>query len=209
MLFPPLRSVRTLAARCGRVAGVALAAMALAGVGCAKLTYDRLILGEPPSKYERMLPASESRRTAVGLCQLKKSAGGKTESILLVLSDDRRLAGKIRVQRAQRESGLLSRRTYELYGSINPGLYGAAEAGPADVLRSLVRSLVDYRGEKLAMEAHRLVAAGLLRLLERWPEAADLGLSAELTADLAEIAPSGGTSRIDVRESGVIDFQYN
>lgn len=188
--------------------GISLLALALAGSGCAKLTYDRLNLGEPPSKYERMLPASESRRTAVGLCQLKKSAGGKVESILLVLSDDRRLAGKVRVRRVQRSAGLLGSTTYELYGSVDPVLYGAAEAGPADVLRSLVRSLVDYRGEKLAMEAHRLVAAGLLRLLERWPEAGDLGLSADVSADLAEIAPSGGTSRIDVRDSGVIDFQY-
>lgn len=197
----PRRIVRGLA--CLMLLGVAMG-----GGGCVKLTYDRLHLGEPPSKYERMLPASESRRTMVGLCQLRKSSGGKSEAILLVLSDDRRLAGKIRVRRVRSEAGLLSHREYELWGTIDPVLYGAGQAGPADVLRSLVRSLVDYRGERLAVEAHRLVAAGLLRILEQWPEAADLGLSPDLAADLAEIAPGGGKSHVETADNGVIRFEY-
>jgi len=184
--------------------GAALVLPALCG--CASWTYSQLRLGQRPQDYER-LPADRARRTSTGVCAYQQNALGDSEAIVVLLTSDRRIAGKLRATRVKARWGQAFD-AYALTGELDRELYDAQETGPLDTLRALAGELADYSGERLAAQAHELAAAGLIRLVQRWPHALDLGVREARAAELLELAAGGGEAGLSVGVDGVFRFWY-
>lgn len=181
----------------------------LALTGCADLTYDRVKLGLPPSQYDRVLDTRQSSWTEAGLVEYERQDDGDTSVLVLLLADDRRIAGKIQVTSAQSEfEWPLSRRGYELRGELDSRLYGLGEVGPVDSLRLLTQRLCAFPTERTARSAHLLAAAGLMRILERQPGVEDIGLTAEQRRELALHAPTEGVPHVSRDSDGVLRFSF-
>jgi len=176
--------------------------------GCVDWSYRQIRLGQPGDECERLLPAASSRRTALGLCHLHDDKLGRTDALVVLLTADRRVAGKLWARRFERNWGLKTSRGYWLVGELNPELYRVRAAGPIDTLRAIAGELTDYRGEKLALDAHALVAAGLARLMQRWPGVTDPGVSSQRLTELLEVVPGGGIARLEVDERGTYRLEY-
>lgn len=175
--------------------------------GCSQLTYDHVQLREPPSEYEKKLPADQSRRTSVGVAYYNASATNG-EAIVLLRSNDGRVAGRMLAKRANANPLLMQGMQYSLIGELDPELLDLRSVGPIDALRLVTQSLTEYRGEKLATDAHDLVCAGLVRLLQRWPRAEDIGARSDRLPRLFELAPGTGDAIIAVDAKGVYHFEY-
>jgi hypothetical protein len=182
----------------------------LAGLcsGCANLSYDRLALGQAPSEYERTLPAEKSRRTDLGLCYLDDDGAGNVDAIVVFLAHDRRITGKVHLARRVSNLWWDSSVQVELRGQVDPQLAGLNAAGPTDLLRALIADLAAYRGERLATAAHRWVAAGLIRTVQRLPNVDASQLVYPDLHETLEGVPPGGTARIGVDPGGAYEFGY-
>lgn len=195
--------------RLGPAAGMLLLGFVYVS-GCARMTYDRFQPGQAPTEYDRLLPESSTRRTPVGLCHLSRDAFGKTEAIVILLADDRRVAGKLLVENIQRDWTLPRQRSFTLRGEIDPELYDVGSVAPLDVLRLVNLDLSDAIGEdQLVREAHSWIAAGLVRLMQRFPEVEDVGVPVELLPELLERAPIEGAATLGFAPDGDLAFSYD
>lgn len=177
--------------------------------GCIDASYDKLKIGQQPRDYDKTLPMEFTRRTDLGLAYLEKSSDGRTDAIVVLLTTDRRVAGKLHAIYVERGGLMGVQRGYRLTGQLDPYLAETSTAGPVDTLRSLVTELLSYRGERMAMDAHAWVAVGLVRLMQRWPGVTDVGVDTQpLTAWLEQV-PGGGQGEIAVDSSGAYNFRYS
>ncbi len=166
-------------------------------------SYRNIALGQPPAQYLDKLPAETSRRTALGLCSFT-SKGGQARAVVVLVTPDRRVAAKLRATLG----GRWPAGGYRLEGELDPRLLDTAGAGPLDTLRVLIAELTGYRGERLALDAHGLVAAGLLRMVERWPQVAPAGRRSEVLRHWLERVPAGGRAELGLTPGGVFTFGY-
>jgi hypothetical protein len=176
--------------------------------GCADWSYDRVQLGQTPREYESIFDSTAARRTELGICVLQREASGRTDAVVLLLTNDRRIAGKIQSSYQEQNWVLWGERTYRLRGELDPHLYALRSAGPLDSLRAIAGDLVRYEGEKLATDAHDWIAAGLVRLVQRWPNATDTGVPPGRLSELLERVPGGGEAQISVDPAGTYHFAY-
>jgi len=195
-------------ARTGRVAIGLLAAAVLALSGCSAMSYNAIELGQGPREYDRILPDDTSRTTALGLCHLSKQLNGQTNAIVVFLTPDRRVAGKLYAKHIDRNWGFVRRSGYTLVGELDLEAYDVGQTGAIDTLRAMTSELTQVRGEPIVMDAHAWVAAGLVRLLQRWPAVEDFGVPSERLSELLELVPGGGAARISVTEDGVFLVEY-
>ena len=202
---PPL--TRTL-----RLPTAAVLPLLIAIVGCGNSSthwgYDRIRIGQSPGQYERVLPTADTRRTQLGLCYLGRGALGATDAIVVLLTPDRRVAGKLHARWTQRNYGFKSELRYRLRGEVDPLLADLRTTGPIDVLRMIASDLVNYQGEQLAREAHHWVAAGLVRMIQPWPHVRDVGLDEAKLREALERVPGGGAVRLGLDGAGVYRFEY-
>ena len=198
----PMRSWATQAA-------LLLAMLAgLLNAGCAQWSYSHIKLGQEPQDYERAFPAESARRTHLGLCSLCEDAFGRTDAVVVLLTRDRRVAGKVHATRFVRDYGFKRDEGFLLRGELDPQLAELQATGPIDVLRVIATDLAEYQGEKLAMEAHAWVAGGLVRLIQCWPHVNEVGIEAARLTELFELVPGGGEARIAVDQAGIYQFEY-
>lgn len=190
--------------KCGRA--VILGAMLASCLGCSDWSYRQIRLGQSRAEYERVIP--EGRQTALGLCRLSTNALGDTSALVVLLTDDRRVAGKLEALSRRRDWGLTEEQSFSLHGELDPLLLHTQEAGPFDTLRLIASELLDYRGEKLATDAHAWIAAGLIRLMQRWPHVNDAAFDTSRIADTLDRVPGGGESRFSLDRAGVYRFEY-
>lgn len=187
--------------------GLAFSVLFLAG--CADWSYRTIKIGQGPRDYARVLPHEESRKTALGLCSLQISKSGHTDAIVVLLTEDRRVAAKFWARHTERNWGFGNPEAkYHLIGELSPKLYGSEGSGPLDTLRSLIVDLTEYRGEKLAMEAHAWVAAGLTRLMQCWPGDREPVSSSPLLEVMLEQTPGGGTGSMEIDKQGIYQLRY-
>jgi hypothetical protein len=191
------------------LAGVVTGLTLLALTGCTNWSYRQIQLGQSPKDYERVLPAETSRKTALGLCHLSEDRFGHQDALVVLLANDRRVAGKLWARHFGRKWRLGgAERGFRLVGELDPELYGVAGSGPLDTLRAIAGELTDYRGEKLAVDAHTWVAAGLVRLMQRWPGVRDTGVASQRLDELLDLVPGGGTARLEIDERGIYHLEY-
>jgi len=190
-----------------RSARVLLLAAGLCG-GCANWTYDRVRLGQSLEGAERLMPPATSQRTALGLYHLRADGLGRTDAVVLLATEDRRVSAKLHAVRVERNYGVRTERAYLLRGELDPQLAETQSTGPIDTLRMLARELTEYQGVKPALDAHAWVAAGLARLIQCWPRVEDVGVSAQRLTELFERVPGGGSATLAVDSSGTYRFEY-
>lgn len=184
-------------------------AAALAGTtGCANWSYNSIRVGQNPREYEKLLPAFDTRRTPLGLCYYKVDSIGREDIIMILVSENRRVAGKLRTQVGAAGKTLGGPRGLTMTGEISGDWLGAELPGPADTLRYLLTRLAEFHADHTTMRAHGWVAAGLTRLLELNPQADPItSLPASFSAELERV-PSGGSG--DARAAGGrIIFHYS
>jgi hypothetical protein len=176
--------------------------------GCADLAVDRIRPGQRPQEYEGTLPAASTRRTDLGLACLEQSPTGRIDAIVLMLTSDRRVAGKLHATHWSAGGGLPPQPAYRLRVQVDPVLASVQGAGPIDTLRMLAGDLACYEGERLARDAHAWVAGGLVRLLQRWPGVTDFGVAETRMSQLNDLVPAGGEARMIVDRDGQYRFEY-
>ncbi len=177
--------------------------------GCTRLEadwcYRHIQIGQLPRDYRDVLPADASRRTPLGLAYLRE-ANGRRDAIVVLLADDRRVAGKLHAsQRARLRGG---ERQYRLEGRIDPKLYDLAGAGPLDALRAIVADMADEQRGRLARDAYALVGGGLIRLMRTKANIEDVGAPAQVADTWLEAVPPGGHARLETNPDGTIHLAY-
>lgn len=155
-----------------------------------------------------MLPADGSRHTDLGLCYLKSDAFGRTDAMVVLLNRQQQVAAKLHATHYRRQLGFKVDTGFWLRGELDPELIGLSATGPIDTLRAIADDLLTYRGEKLAMDAHAWIAAGLVRLMQRWPHVSDPGLRSDGLTEMLDRVPGAGMARISIDESGVYHLEY-
>lgn len=203
---PAARPVLSLAAR------LCLALSAALLAGCADTTYKQLRLGQQRSEYDRIMPRESTRATDYGMAYLTHSAAkGRTDAIVVLVTPDRRIAGKIQAVVVERANWLLpgsTQRGFLLRGEIDPHIAQLEATGPVDTLRLVAADLIRYRGDRLATDSHAIVAGGLVRLMQAWPNVTDVGVDTARIAPVLEQIPAGGVTNIAVNSDGVYRFDY-
>ncbi|MGE0479060.1 MAG: hypothetical protein AB7Q17_01190 [Phycisphaerae bacterium] len=177
-------------------------------MGCAPLTYRSVQVGQTPAEYQRLIPAEQSRRTDVGVCSLATDPFGRVDALALLLTTDRRVSGKLHATHETRSLGLQTETRYALRGEFDPELAALGKTGPTDALRAIADDLASYRGERQAMDAYAWVAAGLVRLLQRWPNVDPAAMVYPNLADTLDRVPAGGVATMRIRADGRFEFEY-
>ncbi len=175
--------------------------------GCASWSYKQVSLGQGPSEYDRRLPSDTSRRTPIGLCDLRERSGGNADALLVLLGTDRRVTAKFHAQRAQRNYGVWGQRRYTLIGEIDLARSGLPANEPTDALRAIFQDIANARADQHARQAHEWVAAGILRLIQARAPDADPGIPSETLESLIARVPGGGAGSVNVAD-GVLHVTY-
>jgi hypothetical protein len=186
-----------------------LFAAALGLSGCARWNYDRIQLGQDLRDPARLLPEQHSRVTRTGLCYIERDLTGKTEVIVVLVTRDRRIYAKLQATHLQRDLGWQAETGYTLDGEIDPDVAGFEETGPIDMLRFIADDLTVDHEDSFTTEAHGWIAAGLVRLIQRWPQGVDEGPAfPRLTEALARV-PGGGEAGLRVDANGRLRVTYS
>ncbi|MCG3127142.1 MAG: hypothetical protein CHACPFDD_02000 [Phycisphaerae bacterium] len=193
--------MKTSGAACGLIAILVLP-------GCASWHYARLKLGQAPDDYGRVLPAEKVRRTERGLAFLSRDWTGRIDAIVVIVADNRRVAARVHATYREQRYGFGTRVTYRLSGEIDPKLYETQDAGPTDTLKLLLSQLVATKGDKLAVESHAWIAAGLTRLLQRFPNVAEQMGEPATMLGVSERVRGGGLGTVSADSDGVLRFAY-
>lgn len=177
--------------------------------GCTAWTYDRIRLGMTPGEYDRALELNKTARSPAGLVQYARDPAGVEKVVFLILADDRRIAGKVRVSRVEATMGWRPAEfSYHLSAEADAALCGASEAGPVDALRVIAHRLSELPTERTALRGQALVLAGLVRILQKQPAIDDWAVPSDLTAELATIAPAGGAVGLARDSDARLRFHY-
>ena len=181
---------------------------ALFQFGCAQWNYDNIRVGQELRDQARALPEARSRRTEAGLCFLDRDMLGKSDAIVVLLTRDQRVYGKLHASYERRNLGFRVESHYQLAGVLDPEVGQFHAVGPVDTVRAVLDELTDDITDALTQEAHGLVAAGLMRLLQRWPHIGEEGLAYPQLNDMLERVPAGGRAGIAVNEEGMYVLEY-
>ncbi len=182
----------------------------LAGLqaGCAQWSYDRVRLGQEHGQYARAFPEGGVHRTENALSYLAQDRLGRTDAVVLLLTRDRRVAGKLHAMHFERNYGFKVETGYALCGEVDPELAGVEAAGPIDALRAIADELTGPEGDTVARQTQAWVAAGLVRMVQHWPHVGDEGPAFPRLADTLERVAGGGVTQITVNERGVYMLEY-
>jgi len=182
--------------------------LAAAQTGCVELSYNQIQLGQEERVCRRALPEDQTISTPKTICSLERGPSGRTDAIVVLLAADRRVAGKLHAVHIESRWGPQRQMSYQLRGELDPQLLGLAATGPIDVSRVLADELTNLPEDAFARTTQAWVAGGLVRLLERWPQAGPAGPAAERHADLLDRIPGGGTARITIDDRGRYLLEY-
>jgi hypothetical protein len=191
-----------------RVVLLSTAALVALLTGCAEMCYERVQLGQEQRAYRGIFPEESTRRSTAGVCYCEKDGFGRTDAAVLLLTGDRRVAGKLYALHQERKSGLQAETTYRLRGELDPQLLKLSATGPIDMLRAIADDLTTAGDDTFVREAHGWIAGGLVRLMQRWPHVGDEGPAFTRLTEMLERIPAGGVARIAVDPRGVYSIEY-
>lgn len=183
--------------------------LATLATGCADAYYREFAVGKAPREYDRILPQETSLKTDLGLCHVSRDSFGRTDALVILLTPDRRVAGRFHAIDVKRTmAGTPMVRGYRLEGELDPRLCGIESVGPQDGLRSLLTQIGGYEGVKLALDAHAWVGGGLARIIRSWPGVSDLAFPAARLDELLERVPAGGSASLGADAKGIWTVRY-
>jgi hypothetical protein len=181
--------------------------LALVLPGCAEFGYNQVQLGQEQRVYQAAFPEDSTRRSPAGVCCLETDGAGRTDAAVLLLTPDRRVAGKFYATHVERHWAR-PQMYYRLRGELDPRLMNLGATGPIDALRAVADELTATEGDTFVRDAHAWVAAGLLRLIQHWPHVGDEGPGFPRVSQTLERIPAGGEARITVDARGVYMVEY-
>ncbi len=176
--------------------------------GCVQYSYDRLRIGQEQREYRLAFPEEKIRPTAAGFCFMEQGSLGRTDAVGVLLTRDRRIAGKLHAAHLERNLGLGPEVGYRLHAELDPRLLDTAGAGPIDALRVVADDLTVRGEDTFVRTAHGWVAAGLVRIIQQWPHVGDEGPAITRLTDALARVPAGGEARISVDPRGVYQIEY-
>lgn len=186
---------------------IALFGIALLQAGCATWSYNQVYLGQELRDYERAFPSDKTRRTKSTLCYLERDLSGRDVAVVLLVSRNRVVAGKL--QAVYVEGGkVFPRAGYRLQGELDPGLARLHGAGPIDALRAVADELTRDMSGDLTRDASGWVAAGLVRLVQRWPDISDAGPAYPRLTEVLQYVPPDGRAHIAIKPEGTYEIEY-
>jgi hypothetical protein len=178
--------------------------------GCAEFGYHKVQIGQHRAEYKAAFPEGQVRRTDTGLSYLDHAGAGQTDAVVIFLTPDHQIAGKLLAQLREPAAWSLRRESsYHLEGQLDPVRLVLAETGPIDLIRALADSLVRAPGDTTTRQSHDLVAAGLTRIAQQWPQVGDPGPAFPLLTEALEIVPGRGTAHIGVDPDGYVHVSYD
>lgn len=177
--------------------------------GCAQFNYDRVQLGQTQREYQRAFPEEGSRRTAAGICYRERGMLGRTDAAVVLLTADRRVSGKLYATHTERNTWSGTQTSYRLVGELDPTLAALGGAGPVDTLRAVADELTLTEADQFAQETQAWVAAGLVRLIQRWPHIGDEGPAYTRLTETLERVPGGGAAKLTIDPRGVYILEYS
>jgi hypothetical protein len=176
--------------------------------GCANWTYERVQIGMGRAECERQFADESYQRTGLGLSHWQADASGARAALVILLSADGRVVGKLQASyRAGVKAGQ-ERYEYRLRGQLDPQRAGLGATGPLDALRAVLIELLDEPGVQTVRSGHAWIAAGLLRLVERWPHVQPQAVSDGLLTEALEHVPDDGEAWLGIDRRGVYLFEY-
>ncbi|HRS27917.1 MAG TPA: hypothetical protein P5255_06600 [Phycisphaerae bacterium] len=202
------RSLRAWSAAC-----LTAVAMLVSLTGCATMTYDRIRLGASQSECRQLLDQDVFHSCNIGFSGSRQDAAGRTDAVVVLLGRDGVVGGKLQATVARPRgvplvpAALAPAPTFQLRGELDLVALSLAGAGPLDVLRAVLVELMDRPTNLSAEPARELVAAGIVRLMERWPNLDAAGQFPDL-ADTLERVPSGGVARLGITAHNTFFLEY-
>jgi hypothetical protein len=188
---------------------VVLLSLTSALSGCARYSYGQVKLGEVMPNPRKQFPEEKVRLTDIGACVLETDPFGRTDAIVILATRDQRVAGKMQASYTKRQLGFAQEITYTLTGELHPTLTDLRGSGPVDTLRALADELTGDYPDPMVRTAHKWVAAGLIRIIQRWPHVGDEGPALVRLTETLEQVPAGGTADIVVDDDGVHHLHYH
>lgn len=193
-----------------------IAALLLATSGCAAMNYDQLQLGQVVDRPNRLLPEGGTTRTDRMLCYVTQDMLGRTDAIVVLLTEDRRIAARFHAVHVERNYGFKTERGYALRGEIDPELSRLGETGPVDAARAVADELTSGASGRTSVaerrrtipEAAQWVAAGLVRLIQHWPHIGDEGPAFVRLRERLMRVPPGGSAHVAITPDGMFEFSY-
>jgi hypothetical protein len=176
--------------------------------GCADLSYQGITLGMRQAECARQLEGESVQRTELGFCAVRTDLTGRTDALVVLVSREGVVTGKLQATFWPANPQWGRRAAYRLRGQLDPTSSALGATGPVDSLRAILDDLASYRGPRPAMQAHAWVAAGLVRMIERWPHVGELASAYPHLADVLEQVPGGGESSLRADRQGVFWFEY-
>ena len=176
--------------------------------GCADLSYEGITLGMRQAECARRLEGESVQRTDLGFCAVRTDLAGRTDTLVILVSREGVVTGKLQATFCPADPRWGRPPAFRLRGQLDPAASALGATGPVDSLRAILEDLAGYRGSRPAMQAHAWVAAGLVRMIERWPHVGELASAYPHLTDTLEQVPGGGEARLGVDRQGVYWFQY-
>ncbi len=174
--------------------------------GCTQFNVDRLRVGHPLRQPGLAFPVEQTRRTDFGIAYFDTGPLDRMDAVVVYLTQDGRVAGKLHASTQRPGMGLGSEVEYQFVGDLDPTLLGLTRTGPIDTLRALAAQLLTPAHDPAITRTHHQVAAGIARLIDQWPNARPPAAASAL--DAYRTVPDGGTASITVHSDGVMKVGY-
>jgi hypothetical protein len=136
-----------------------------------------------------------------------EQGSNRRDALVVLLTPDRRVSAKFHAALVERD--LLGRPGgYRLRGEIDPTLLRLGDVGPVDAVRAVADQLTSIEEDAFARRTRAWVAAGLVRLLQQWPQVNDPGPALSRVTEALERIPLGGAARLAVDDRGAFVLEY-
>jgi hypothetical protein len=192
-----------------------LAATALLVSGCSTMTYDSVRLGLMQDDCRQLLDQEAFHSCDIGYTGIQQDAAGRTVALVVLLGRDGVVGGKLEATTTPPggapiapPSATAAALTFQLRGELDLDALALEGAGPLDTVRAMLSELADPQTIESAGAPRELVAAGLVRLLERWPQLNPAAKYPHL-ADTLERVPARGAARLGITPQGFFSLAYD
>lgn len=186
---------------------ITLLGIVLLQSGCATWSYDHVHLGQELRDYERAFPSDKTRRTKSTLCYLERDLSGRQLAVVLLVTRNRVVAGKLHAVYEEGGKGF-QRGGYRLQGELDPELARLYGTGPIDALRAVADELTRDNSGDFTHDASGWTAAGLVRLVQHWPDVSDAGPAYPRLTQVLQYIPPGGRAHIAITPEGTYEIGY-
>jgi len=201
------RSVNPVLHPAGRRIFACAPVLLLIQAGCAGWSYDLVQIGMRQDQCRGKLAEDTFRRTDLGYCYFREQPE-QVEAVVILIGRDGQVAGKLHVRRINPGAWFRGPGSFRLRGELDVQRCVLDATGPIDALRAIADDLLGYHGTRPVAQAHAWVAAGLVRLMERWPHVGAQAAGYPQLTEVLERVPGGGVASVRINRQQVYSLEY-